>query len=191
MCTILFVFFFFSSRRRHTRCALVTGVQTCALPIFLKRDADDLGRVDDPGLDQVFIDVGRGVEAEARVLLVEQLARGDTAVEARVFGDLTDRSLQRTTDDVDAAGLVFVDAGQAFERLGRIEKRRTAAGDDAFFDRGAGRVEGVVDAVLAFLHFDFRSAADLDHGNTAGELRQTFLQLFLVDRKSTRLNSSP
>src|SRR3546814_10386687 len=29
------VCFFFSSRRRHTRCALVTGVQTCALPICL------------------------------------------------------------------------------------------------------------------------------------------------------------
>src|SRR3546814_5619309 len=28
------MFVFFSSRRRHTRCALVTGVQTCALPIF-------------------------------------------------------------------------------------------------------------------------------------------------------------
>src|SRR3546814_4190095 len=27
--------FFFSSRRRHTRCALVTGVQTCALPIYV------------------------------------------------------------------------------------------------------------------------------------------------------------
>src|SRR3546814_19357749 len=27
--------FFFSSRRRHTRCSLVTGVQTCALPILL------------------------------------------------------------------------------------------------------------------------------------------------------------
>src|SRR3546814_4583193 len=26
--------FLFSSRRRHTRCALVTGVQTCALPIL-------------------------------------------------------------------------------------------------------------------------------------------------------------
>src|SRR3546814_5702862 len=26
--------FFFSSRSRHTRCALVTGVQTCALPIY-------------------------------------------------------------------------------------------------------------------------------------------------------------
>src|SRR3546814_1611973 len=37
MCSLLtFVYcllFFFSSRRRHTRCALVTGVQTCALPI--------------------------------------------------------------------------------------------------------------------------------------------------------------
>src|SRR3546814_971281 len=31
----MLVFFFFSSRRRHTMCALVTGVQTCALPIFL------------------------------------------------------------------------------------------------------------------------------------------------------------
>src|SRR3546814_8952972 len=34
---LLVELFFFSSRRRHTRCALVTGVQTCALPIFLRR----------------------------------------------------------------------------------------------------------------------------------------------------------
>src|SRR3546814_10646413 len=32
--TICYIFFI-SSRRRHTRCALVTGVQTCALPIFM------------------------------------------------------------------------------------------------------------------------------------------------------------
>src|SRR3546814_4784430 len=34
-CDAIFVvsYFFCSSRRRHTRCALVTGVQTCALPI--------------------------------------------------------------------------------------------------------------------------------------------------------------
>src|SRR3546814_3346510 len=37
-CYIVFLLlsFFFSSRRRHTRCALVTGVQTCALPIWVK-----------------------------------------------------------------------------------------------------------------------------------------------------------
>src|SRR3546814_4954887 len=35
MLLLIYVFlFFFSSRRRHTRCALVTGVQTCALPIY-------------------------------------------------------------------------------------------------------------------------------------------------------------
>src|SRR3546814_4183745 len=31
---VVYRHFFFSSRRRHTRCALVTGVQTCALPIY-------------------------------------------------------------------------------------------------------------------------------------------------------------
>src|SRR3546814_18172241 len=44
--------FVFSSRRRHTRCALVTGVQTCALPIsparpltlHLRRDGVDHNR---------------------------------------------------------------------------------------------------------------------------------------------------
>src|SRR3546814_4569799 len=34
VCSEYWLFFFFSSRRRHTRCALVTGVQTCALPIW-------------------------------------------------------------------------------------------------------------------------------------------------------------
>src|SRR3546814_20149304 len=36
--------FFFSSRRRHTRCALVTGVQTCALPILVLHDVAWPGR---------------------------------------------------------------------------------------------------------------------------------------------------
>src|SRR3546814_2927532 len=34
MYVIVYDFFFFSSRRRHTICALLTGVQTCALPIY-------------------------------------------------------------------------------------------------------------------------------------------------------------
>src|SRR3546814_6082772 len=37
-CAVNWLFFFFSSRRRHTRCALVTGVQTCALPISSNRN---------------------------------------------------------------------------------------------------------------------------------------------------------
>src|SRR3546814_9193214 len=44
MSIMLFNDFFVSSRRRHTRCALVTGVQTCALPIFLRFPGDEAGR---------------------------------------------------------------------------------------------------------------------------------------------------
>src|SRR3546814_6389459 len=42
MFVFIFFLFFFSSRRRHTRCALVTGVQTCALPIFPGADRSRL-----------------------------------------------------------------------------------------------------------------------------------------------------
>src|SRR3546814_8800594 len=39
LCIYKCCFVLFSSRRRHTRCALVTGVQTCALPICCLRAA--------------------------------------------------------------------------------------------------------------------------------------------------------
>src|SRR3546814_4294761 len=39
ICSV-YVWFFFSSRRRHTKCALVTGVQTCALPIYRENGTD-------------------------------------------------------------------------------------------------------------------------------------------------------
>src|SRR3546814_5628516 len=45
ICTSV-VFFVFSSRRRHTICALVTGVQTCALPIWLSPGPIALSRMD-------------------------------------------------------------------------------------------------------------------------------------------------
>src|SRR3546814_4660066 len=45
MCTCIF---FFSSRRRHTRCALVTGVQTCALPIYMRRGTTRTKNMDTP-----------------------------------------------------------------------------------------------------------------------------------------------
>src|SRR3546814_6932129 len=58
---IYVVLFFFSSRRRHTRCALVTGVQTCALPIY--RGSRDRPRAQDPAL---WTRRGRPSAAEAR-----------------------------------------------------------------------------------------------------------------------------
>src|SRR3546814_19827090 len=53
--------FFFSSRRGHSKCALVTGVQTCALPIFFAVGVDLVAasRV-------ARVDVGLAVEGAGR-----------------------------------------------------------------------------------------------------------------------------
>src|SRR3546814_9761059 len=73
------VIFFFSSRRRHTRCALVTGVQTCALPIFgivqgsiypdlRARSIEGLTNIGFDGYSIGGLAVGEGQEAMLRVL---------------------------------------------------------------------------------------------------------------------------
>ena len=69
---------------------------------------------------------------------------------------------------------------QLLDRLLGAQQRDAAAGNDAFLDRRAGGVEGVVDAVLLLLDLDLGRAADADHRNAAGELGQTLLQLLLV-----------
>src|SRR3546814_5831465 len=54
--------FFVSIRRRHTRCALVTGGQTCALPICLSTlSTDELG-------EGICLRAGRIAAAEAEML---------------------------------------------------------------------------------------------------------------------------
>src|SRR3546814_3876338 len=70
-----FSFFFFSSRRRHTRCALVTGVQTCALPIYAAREAGTL----DVGVETI--------RAEQIITRSEQTLRTDpvTGAETRLL----------------------------------------------------------------------------------------------------------
>src|SRR3546814_9759388 len=57
------VYFFFSSRRRHTRCALVTGVQTCALPICFRLAEELNHRLEAQGRDlDVFVQVNTSQE---------------------------------------------------------------------------------------------------------------------------------
>src|SRR3546814_16548614 len=58
LCFVL-VGFVFSSRRRHTRCALVTGVQTCALPILPRSTLADI-RVEDGDELEIVHFVGGG-----------------------------------------------------------------------------------------------------------------------------------
>src|SRR3546814_8557838 len=57
-----FLYFFFSRRRRHTRCALVTGVQTCALPICHRF------------LQHLLVELDADLLDMTRLLLAEQVA---------------------------------------------------------------------------------------------------------------------
>src|SRR3546814_9984131 len=60
--------FFCSSRRRHTRCALVTGVQTCALPI-----SDHLRTM---ALVEAGLDFATGILADGGTYVAKVLAGG-------------------------------------------------------------------------------------------------------------------
>src|SRR3546814_18608375 len=83
---------FCASRRRHTRCALVTGVQTCALPICWSVPALD-GNVSlrtSAGTDQLRFD-GGSATLPTRDPRLDRIAfsRGRFALEGPVGGALT------------------------------------------------------------------------------------------------------
>src|SRR3546814_1131909 len=82
MCVVIC---FFSSRRRHTSCALVTGVQTCALPILSV--ADNLGRAlaalsEEQRADDAIKPLITGLEATERELLSVFERNGITRIAA-------------------------------------------------------------------------------------------------------------
>src|SRR3546814_2349534 len=100
--------FFFSSRRRHTRCALVTGVQTCALPICLGGDiADQIGK---------YLEVGRptrDIDMAAQHMRL-----------AGVFDLCVEKVVETTLDAVDQS-VKQIDALLYFKLgPGRSEERR-------------------------------------------------------------------
>src|SRR6185295_9183175 len=66
------------------------------------------------------------------------------------------------------------------DRLLGAQQGNPAARHDAFLDRGAGGIERILDAIFLFFHLDLGGAADLDHRDAAGELRQPLLQLLAV-----------
>src|SRR3546814_7211156 len=104
------MFCFFSSRRRHTRCTLVTGVQTCALPIY------EAGKVDLNTAPQ---------ELLARLMRV---GGADEATADRVAAAITDwrdaddlrRSQGAEWEDYAAAGARYRPRNGPFAVLGEL-----------------------------------------------------------------------
>src|SRR3546814_4462504 len=93
---LLFYFlFFFSSRRRHTSCALVTGVQTCALPIFTPLYPDEKLNLDtlDPTVKDKsarIIDIIAPQGKGQRALIVAPPRTGKTVLLQNIAKAITD-----------------------------------------------------------------------------------------------------
>src|SRR3546814_2625852 len=102
---LLFLVFFFSSRRRHTRCALVTGVQTCALPIWQQGVGAGQGGALVEHLVQLrAVDAERERAAEADVAQRRAPARRD-GVQVGIERELR-AAADRPEVDLDAAVLL-------------------------------------------------------------------------------------
>src|SRR3546814_9490874 len=78
------IVFFFSSRRRHTRCALVTGVQTCALPI-----SDPVLVHGDYRMGNIMVDMAEGQAGGLAAVLDWELAHLGDGHEDLAFGCMT------------------------------------------------------------------------------------------------------
>src|SRR5699024_6832318 len=126
-------------------------------------------RVDDAGLDQVFIFAGSGVEAEA-VLAFANLFHDHGTFVTGIAGDHAQRFFKGAADDVQAGHFVVVGGLDVVENADGAYEGGTAARDDAFGDSGAGRVQSVFNAVLLFLHFGLGRSAHMKHGNAAHQL---------------------
>src|SRR3546814_15259202 len=120
--------FFFSSRRRHTRCALVTGVQTCALPILLQpvralaeRDALNAA-VRRPGRDHIRRFSGRHAMQRAKLVARRIAEIGEVELAGGAFAHAR-RVLAGTAPSGDAGGLPGVQIGRA---AGRDRECQTA-----------------------------------------------------------------
>src|SRR5581483_9573376 len=115
------------------------------------RRAGDHRRVGDAGLDEVS-DLARvDVQTLARLRRAD-LLHDDRALEARIRRELAERLLERLDDDPSARRLVAVELERVLDRVGSIEQRDTATGDDALLERGTSGLQRVLDAMLRLLH---------------------------------------
>src|SRR3546814_18992525 len=145
--------FFFSSRRRHTRCALVTGVQTCALPIS----------VGDDGLVVALFDNGQSRPVYriplARFASPENLAVHDgnayqaTNASGGMFlsasgengaGSVTGGALESSTVDIASEFTSMITTQRAYSATATIKNGRTSGRERRWTRESRSEVGGTL-----------------------------------------------
>src|SRR3546814_23950 len=194
--------FFFSSRRRHTRCALVTGVQTCALPICLLQNFDG-------GAFRIGWDAGNGAAGPVVEKLVARLPGEHhllyTDVDSRFPNHHPDPTEEKNLEDLKA--LVAerqLDLGFAFDgdgdRIGAVDgEGRVIWGDQLLSILAEPVLEEVPGATIIadvkasqalFDRVEELGGKPLMWKTGHSLIKSKMKETGAPDRKSTRLNSS-
>lgn len=145
--------------------------------------ADNLQGVDDTGGNHVNILAGGTVVSAVEVLgvLVGQLADNDGALESGVLNNGAGRAADGALDDADTELLIEVGGLDASKAVGRgLKQSGTTTGEDTLLNGSASGVERVHNTVLLLTDLNLGGTANLDDGNTTGQLRETLLQLLLL-----------
>src|SRR3546814_12719601 len=146
--------FFFSSRRRHTRCALVTGVQTCALPIYMLLGMAALksGFLTgdwDKGAYRRTVLIGLGVGVPAYAVMTWLLVASDFSVSMVLATTMAASVVFRPAMIYAYAALIIL----ATRRSGWLVDRIAAAGRAAFTNYLGNRLR----MPLLFYGYGFRT----------------------------------
>ena len=129
----------------------------------LQRRPGDLGRVNDSGDNQVFVNTGLCVEAHGPFTRAHLLNNHST-FEAGINGNLAKWFLHRLANDGTTGLLVVGATTHLVDSVLGTEQSNTPTGDDTLFDSGSCRLDRVLDAVLLLFELDLGGRADLDDG---------------------------
>ena len=144
----------------------------------LESGARNLGGIDDTGLEEVAV-LARADVVAVRTGRLLDVGDDESRFLTGVIDELAKRSFDGAADDRRADLLVAFEL-ESLDGLLSTEVSDAAAGNDTLFNRGAGGVESVVDAILLLLHRGLGGSADLDERDTAGELGEALLELLAV-----------
>ena len=144
----------------------------------LQGTSRDLARIDDAGLDQIFVLACCSV-VPVPIFVLGHLFTDHSTVDSGVVGDLGQGCAAGANDDVETCGFVFVQAGWLeFER--RTKQGHATTWQNPFFNGGTGRVKSVFDASLLFFHFAFGCGTNVQLSNPTRQLGNPFFQFFTI-----------
>src|SRR5690606_19129742 len=151
------------------------GYRRCVLQC----SAGYLGGVQYALLNQVTVFAGSGVVTIV-ALAVGHVVDHNAGLIAGVGNNGAQWSFNSAQDQLDTGVLIGVVALELGDGSLGTDQCNTAARHDTFFNSSARGMQSIFNACFLFLHFDFGGSANTNHGNTACQLGNTFLQFFTV-----------